>query len=541
MKRTSLLYILLTFFIGNVFAGANIELSDGTTYENAEVKSVEYGAVILIHTGGVARIPVEHLTPENRALLHLKLTPDIAKLDFLTIIKSLRESAAILQKRYRDSLQNLEKKTIAAGEVDAVVEIRSELAKLPKMKPESKIQFRDLRETRKEHIARSVEKQSELVDLLQEALKEYRETLQSLVDEFATFGKVVEAAALKSEIDRIAAMANNPKAALVTLEVIPAFLKPAKLASENPKGSSGRIVILPLTETAKTASPPSTFAAVEKENHSDIVGIGRMTFPNIGGILADGNLVYWNRHTPSAQIVPGANIKCVQFHGLPFIGLDQDGTLNFTSDSDPDTLSALAEQTDILDMAATYNAIALVSSDSRVSVVGSNDDHAHTVLLEDMKNVRSVGFSGFGFVTVLNRDGTVVKMRDGEAELLSGIDHIERLSYVGIGETKSGSLVNLGATPQVFINEVGANPRQTFRENKLFCAIGATGEFHCQLKGQKGELHPVEAAEKALTGALAFAPIHGPNDAIWIAAILPLDEVERSGLWVAEELIEARR
>lgn len=541
MKYFFICYLLFYALAGSLFAGVDIKLADGTTYNNAEVRSLESGDLLLMHKGGIARIPVEQLTPENRALLELKSSPDIAKIDFATLVKSLKESAAIIQQGYRDGLQKLEENNITAGEVDAVVEIRSELAALPELKPESEIRFHGLREFRKEHVFRSVAEQSELAARLKEGLNDYRKSLQSFADDLDKSGRMVASAALKSEIDKIAAMAADPTTALVTLEIVPVIVKPAKpvlAASDYP---SGRIIILPLTEAAQDASLPRTFSAVEKEDRRDIIGIGRSMFPNVGAIEADGNLVYWSNDEPTSRIVPGANMKCIQFHGLPLIGLDRDGSLNYTNNADEKILSGLAAQSKIIDMAATYGGIAFVSSDSRVSVVGPQSDHAHASLLRAMENVRSVGFSGFGFVTVLRRDGTVVKMRDGEVTTLTGIDPIAKLSYDGIGETKTGTLVNLGATPQAFINEVGPNPRQTFRENKLFCAIAEKGRFICQMKAADGELYPMKDVETALQGVLEFAPINGPNGAVWLAAILPANEVGRSGLWKVEELISARR
>jgi len=542
MKRKLPLYcLLLASLVGDAFAGATIQLADGTTYNNAEVKTVESGSVLLMHSGGIARIPFEKLTRENRALLDLKPTPDIAKLDFSTNVEALRESADILQKTYGDTLQGLENKAIAAGEVDAVVEIREAIANLPDIKPESEIQFHDLRQARKEHAARSSTKQFELAVLLQELLEKYRETLQSIADDLVASGRGVEAASLKSEINRIAAMAAAPEIALVKFGITPSSIATVDPGPAPPETRLGRIVILPITETAKTDSAPATFAAVETANRSDIVSIGRTSFPNIGAILADGNLVYWDRTTQTVHMISGANTQCAQSHDLPLIGLDRDGTLNFTSDADADTLSKLAAQSGVVDMAATIGAIAFVLNDGRVSVAGPRDDHEHCLLLEEMENVRAVGFSGLGFVTVLKRDGSVTKIRKGEANEMSGIGHIAKLPSDGIGETKDGSLVNLGGTPQSFLDAVGPNPRQIFRENSLFCAIGADGKFHCTLRGENNQFNRAESLQIALAGALGFAPFYGPDDAVWIAALLPSEQIERSGLWEVEDLIAARR
>ncbi len=521
-------------------AVVTVELDDGTVYHDAEIRSIDADSVLLTHSGGIARVPLEKLNREIREKLGLKPTAATAKFDLDREIKTLESSVSSLFASYREKLQNLENEARANGDVDSVVEIRNEIASIPDLIPASDIESGNLLQLRKEHEENLNTESTQLAEKLGEVLKNHQEILERIADELTLSGKDVEASELRLEINEIASMAQDPGAALVELGIVSKFEDEREDEAAEPGHIPGRIVILAVTEAAKSGAAPRSFEAVMASDRSDIIGIGYTHFPNVAAILADGNLACWTDNSSVLQIIPGANVLCLQSDGLPVVALDRDGTLNFTKDAAPDVLSALEKQARVENMSGTYGLLALVLEDGSISTVGPRSDHEHAALLRNLENVKAVGFSGLGFVTVLKRDGTITKIRRGEASEQNGAGRIALLRSDGIGETESGTLVNLGGTPQTFLDEVGPKPRQIYKQNIFFCAISDDGTFHCLLKDKSGKLAPLDSIEKALKGAHDFAPIHGPDNAIWIAAILPSEEIGRSGLWKAEELISER-
>lgn len=554
MTRTvfsCLLVLLYLPFIAT--ADTTVRMPNGTVYENAEIREVDSETVLLQHAGGLARIPLVEIPRDTRRQLQLKPTAATAKHDFLEGARKLAEPFDTLARSYEARLESLAKKAQGEGLLKPLLEIRQEIEGFEDGTSEPPYDYAELAKLREIYDRELENRRQSSLAKMRTLLTEYREELRTAKRELTIAERLDEAVAVDVEEERILAMIADPGKALTEFGVAaakgsepgasPVGDAPATGGMTPPDFSQlprCRLVIIPVRDP--TGNPaPASFGAVEASDFTDLAATGRPHFPNVGAIRADGSLVYWKDGEAEPRVVPGSNIQCDQSHGLPFVGLDRDGTLNFTEDASVDLLKDLGKQTGVARIAATIGAIALVSrGNGAVTVLGERSDHVTAKALMNLEGVRDVAFSGLAFASVLRNDGSVVRISNGEAAELAPGPDLVKLHSNGIGEDEEGNLVSFGGFPQSDLDKMGRHPRQVFQAGDFLGGIDAAGVFHCRSREKGGNAYKSRPEiEAALHGASAFtASLHG--DGIWILALLPAETVPRSGLWNPEELIAAR-
>lgn len=544
MNQTIRFIALVLLALGiEVWAGVTVTLTDGSVYENAEIKRIEAGGVVLAHNGGVARISTSKMSLETRKSLGLKPTLEMARWDFGYQLKEFKKRFSELDAIYDSHLTKLGAEAQKSGLLTEVLEVKKEQSGFLNRTKPNPMKYEKLKNLRSMYEGGQTKLKGKVVEDLKHALIKFQADLGEVKKELVKSNKLEKGVVVEKEEERITALLKDPNQAFVSLGII--VVKDASLVI-TPDGEKGslplcRIVMIPINQTPGAANP-STFDAVEKADKTDIIRIGRANFPNVGAIQRDGSLIYWRNGAVAPELVAGKNIFCDQSHGLPLIGLDQDGTLNFTSDVKENLIKALKAQTGIGQFEATSGAAVFTKrAEGTVSVIGRTANPT-AEKLQTLLDVKSVSFSGLSFATVLKRDGSVVKISNGNLNGLTQVTELDYLHCFGFGNEKSGSLISFGGIPQSIADDVGMNPKQVFAFSSYFVAISSDGHFFFRTKSTNGDFERVPEIEEALSGASAFAievgP--GPQKIVWIIALLPTDEVPRSGVWEAADLVKAR-
>ena len=90
------IYFILSLWLVSgsiVLAGVDVQTIGGKVYQDAELKSVESGVVVLSHSGGVAKVALSDLSKPVRESLGIKPTLETAKDDFDGQIRAFKKNA----------------------------------------------------------------------------------------------------------------------------------------------------------------------------------------------------------------------------------------------------------------------------------------------------------------------------------------------------------------------------------------------------------------------------------------------------------------
>ncbi len=243
MKKLSVSVIFLAaFLVTTVFAAVTVKTNRGVVYENAEVTSVEKGAVMLKHSGGVAKVPLRELSKEARRSLGVKPTLETAKGDFNQQLKVFKKSLFDLDVSYAGHLGDLEKKAQTAGLLDQVLEVRKELKEF-RTEGRAEYKYDKLKKMRAIYEGERMKRRNRIVDELKVALGQYQIELKGIQKALTMENKVDEAILAKKEEERVVAMLMNRKQALDDLGVfsvaaVAPVEKSDKVAMEKARASS---------------------------------------------------------------------------------------------------------------------------------------------------------------------------------------------------------------------------------------------------------------------------------------------------------------
>ncbi|MCB1229660.1 MAG: hypothetical protein KDN19_05310 [Verrucomicrobiae bacterium] len=545
--RPLLLSGFLMLLTGGISVAVDITTAAGQSYENAEVRGIEGGSVILSHTGGVVRVPLTELSDELRSNLGIEPTVGIAKVDLEAKIGSLKQAFSDLDKAYANKLSEIEENAKSQGRLEDLIGIQKELEDLKKNAPLDTPANGELLKVRGIYQQELKNRKAQAFTSLKEAVSVYQATLKKIQEAFTRSGEIEKAVEVKKEIEEIGSKVRLPELSLVTFGLVapstPQPPSPAPLpvgAGANAGQPLCRIVIVGTSPDAGDAIH-ETFEMIRQTDRTDLVRIGRTIRTNIGAIASDGSLVYWREGSTAPEVIPGDHVQCEQNFGLPLVGLRRDGTLSFTSEVEPAIAAKLKQETSISQISATSGALGLVSSSDHVAHVIGRSDHPTAQAIAKLENISELDFSGLAFAHLLLRDGTIIISVNGETHQMTGFSDFVRLPCYGIGERASGELVSLNTVPQAELDSTGPNPRRCFQGAGYYAAIDRNQGFH--LFNSKGELrNSIESdIEEALTGAVDFTLLFEPDGPVWIAALIPSQLVSRSGLWELSELIADRQ
>ncbi|MFK5922641.1 MAG: SUMF1/EgtB/PvdO family nonheme iron enzyme [Verrucomicrobiota bacterium] len=238
MKKLSAGVIFLVAFLATtVFAAVTVKTNSGVVYENAEVTSVEKDAVMLKHSGGVAKVPLRELSKEARRALGVKATLETAKGDFNQQLKIFKKLLFDLDVSYAGHLGNLEKKAQAGGLLDQVLEVRKEL-KTFRMGAQTEYKYDKLKKMRAIYDGERRKRRNRIVDDLRLALGQYQIDLKGVQKALTMEDKVDEAIVAKKEEERVVAMLMNRKQALEDLGIFSGEIKEKVASSEKTSTAS---------------------------------------------------------------------------------------------------------------------------------------------------------------------------------------------------------------------------------------------------------------------------------------------------------------
>jgi hypothetical protein len=457
---------------------------------------------------------------------------------------------AQVDKSYLNALGQALQKASAEGDLETVLELRKETERVQKGEPfpgvaeYRRFKARELVETYGEYLAKS---EAEKASLVSGMAAEFDKGLRTLLSDLTKQGRVDDAVAVKTfregpEMKKLVPGGTTPAvAAAPGMTVTPSSASPAPnpLPVSTPEAvptGPARLVIVPL---AAGGIRHPVFESVAAADFQDVVFIGRSVFPNIGVVRADGSLVHWRGDGGTPEIVPGSATLCVQDHLLPLVGLNADGTLVSSATDDADLASRLKSENGITHIAASSGVLSVVRRDGSLAVLGPRFNVPTAGVMNGMANVSQVGFSGAAFSTVLKTDGTVIEIANGAPREQSRAEGVVKIHAHSVGGTRSGEVMSWGVFTGDVTNELGRNPRQVFAENRRFGGIRADGRVFLAKMDDAGKWQALDAVAKVLKGAYSFTWLYDDRSE-WIAAVLPVDSVSRSGFWELEELAVVR-
>lgn len=478
---------------------------------------------------------------------------DKIRFNFEVALADLEQNEPLqeLNKKYRGYLAKQKAAYQKEGNLDGMLAIGEELKGLEDDPKEALLSFPELK--RLQGIYR--EQREKLVGVLNEKklalFQSYEKKAEKLSVQLTREGKIEEAKLALAESGRITAMksvlpskkktipppAAESTSALPTGANSPTFNAIAAIpVAERPRC---RIVFLPINSPAGT-TVPSTFEAVAEADFTDIIGIGRAVYPNVGAIRGDGSLVYWTTEADSPHISPGSNIWCGTSYLLPFIGLDRDGSVNTAGQgSDPSLIGELQRLSNVSVVGVTSGVAVTVDRTSGKATVFGRRDHSNAAKLESLEGIRDLRFAGFAFIDALLDDNRIIAFVNGKMSTKDLSGKWVRLHEGAIVEDRRGKLISYGREPQWILDEVKDEPLDAFSVSGYFVASEREGRLHFWEQSKNGDWDRRKDLEKALHGTFQFAWL-ASGEHSWLAAILPAESVPRSGVWMADELAKAR-
>ncbi|MEM6278206.1 MAG: hypothetical protein AAF733_01920 [Verrucomicrobiota bacterium] len=317
---------------------------------------------------------------------------------------------------------------------------------------------------------------------------------------------------------------------------------PAMEAKPAPAPGETRIVIVADDEDNEERPPLDVFKLIESTDRRDILAVGKTTPPVFGMINKDGSLIHYQAGMAEPIEIIASATSCLQFQGLPLIGLNADGTLVLSGETHPDLLSRLKAETNVASVAATSRGVALIKVDGSVKTHSVPGTEGNLPVLETLSDVKEISFAGRDFVFVVRRDGTAARVNRGEIGEIGAINDAVRAHSKTIVELGDGRLASTGVLPGAVAREGGEYPQQVYQEGSRYAAIRKDGSFVVMMSDSgtpRGRWTEKEEIGEALSGVSQFAWVFDEENG-WIIAVLPATSVPRSGFWKVNELIEAR-
>ncbi len=464
---------------------------------------------------------------------------------------SIGEKVAALNENYKAALQRVGEDAQSRGDLEAAILIKSELDRMEAGEPfDLKKEIPLTGATRVVYTySNELEKLAERQDFLQkEFAAKIDRGLEQLVAELTRADRIEDALLVREyrKGDSVSRLARGSGASfLVGLTDDPDAVSPEPDTSVEVKIPAdaistadlppGRLVFVPFQQGPEI---PEVFQKIATDDPTDIALVGRSNIHTLGAIRNDGTLLYW-RYSSDPAVVPGTNIYCGQSHGFPMIGLDRSGTINASPFEDPEMMAVFGNTGDAVHLGITFGVCAISHRSGTIDVVGSRDDHPNAVAIETISNGAAVEFSGLAFASVLKTDGTVVDIAGGKISEPKVRDPVVKLHAFRLGEGRDGELIDWSSGAEQMLKDVGPNPKQVFRENDIFVAIGEEGEFVVYRRDEGSPWQKIEQVVEALSGANSFAWLDGDGQE-WLAVVLPAESVSRSGVWTLEELAAER-
>ena len=499
----------------------------------------------------VAFVVVSHLnsqefpsSPEELKVL-LEKSASLRKEEIDLPISEQRES---LSSKYMAALENAFSEVSQAGDLDAALEIKDEIGRIE----EGEVLTKEYSSPKLKSLVSIYIDQSSKVDrkefeLRQSFGKKLSDALVGLQSDLTRNARVEDAVLVKEFregdgfLDAVSGGQSANRKVRDALAI--AFGSEAGAGFDTSGhfdggagGEATRVVFVPLKEGS---TAPSTFSNVQTADMTDIVGVGRTLFPNLGMFRRDGSLVYWKEGQEHPDVVPGSVIYCDQSYDSPLAGLNSDGTVSFTDDGSPEFTDALSSATDVVHLRATSGVISLIKKDGSIQVIGTRKAVPTPAFMAGMSDVKEVEFAGAAFASVLKSDGSVISISNGSASEAAGKGEVEKLHANGIGENRSGKLFSWGAISADLLDEAGRRPKSVFSVSRRFAALRSDGSFFLSVADDQGKWEEQSEFAHALEGALSFTWLIGPNED-WIMAVVPAKSVSRSGVWSINELSRER-
>jgi formylglycine-generating enzyme required for sulfatase activity len=219
-----------------VLAGVDVKTTDGKVYEDAEVKRVEASSVLLVHSGGVAKVALADLSKPVRQSLGIKPTLEMAKADFDGQVRVFKKSLFELDVTYAGHLAKLEKEAQSQGLLDEVLAVKKELAEFRQGAPPGEIEFRKLEDLRAVYDRERMKRRNKIVDDLKVALGQYQIDLKEIQKNLTIADKVDEAIVAKKEEERVVALLADRKQALDELGILAPVARERMLPPASPGG-----------------------------------------------------------------------------------------------------------------------------------------------------------------------------------------------------------------------------------------------------------------------------------------------------------------
>jgi len=252
-------------------AGVEVKTTGGKVYENAEVKKVEAGAVLLSHSGGVAKVPLAELSRPVRQSLGIKPTMGMAKDDFDARVGAFKKTLFELDVSYAGHLAKLEKEAQGQGLLDEVLEVKKELAEFRRGINPGEIKFGKLKDLRTVYDRERMKRRNQIVDDLKLALGQYQIDLKEIQKNLTMADKVDEAIAAKREEERVVALLADRGQALEELGILAAG---GKAGTMPPPVSPGGAAAVP---------QPGLAGAGKEKPFENSLGMKFVPVPIVGG------------------------------------------------------------------------------------------------------------------------------------------------------------------------------------------------------------------------------------------------------------------
>lgn len=464
----------------------------------------------------------------------------------------IADKVAALNENYSAALERTGADAQSKGDLETAIDIKSEIERMAAGEPFDL--RKELRQTGAFRIVNTYRNKLQEIAKHQDFLRtEFRAKLdrglQQLIAELTRANRVEEALLVKQYAEGEAVSewvrAGNDAPFVIGLPTIPDQTAPESRGAVEVKTLAdtvvpgdlppGRLVFVSFKPGPET---PEVFQKIAADDPTDIALVGRSNIHTLGAIRNDGTMLYW-RYSSDPAIVAGANVFCGQSHGFPMIGLDRSGKINTSPFEDAALKTVFEATTDAVHLGITFGVCAVSQAGGRIDVVGSRDDHENAVAIETISNGAAVEFSGLAFASVLKTDGTVVDVSGGKITQPKVSDPVVKLHAFRLGEGEEGELIDWSSGAEPLLRDVGPSPKQVFRENDIFVAIGNEGKFVLYRREAGNPWEKIDNADDALNGANSFAWIAGDGQE-WLAVVLPADSVSRSGVWTLEGLAAER-
>lgn len=453
---------------------------------------------------------------------------------------------AQVDKNYLNALSQASQKAAAEGDLETVLELRKETERIgkgggfPGVTAYQRPKARELVKTYGDYLAQTESERANKVNALAAQLDT---GLRALLADLTKQGRVEDAIAVKTFREGtglkslISGGASKDADAAMATFFTPSEAPAAPPATAPAPTGPARLVIVPVKGGGARHPAAESIATADLQDLTYVCTTNHLT---IGAVRADGSIVLWDHEGGAPQIVPGKATYGVKDHTLPLVGLNADGTLVATASDDAELTSRLQSETGVTHIAASSGVLSVVHADGRLAILGPRADVPTAAVMNGMKEVSQVGFSGAAFSSVLKTDGTVIEVSNGSPREQARAKGIVKLHAHQLGENKSGEVISWGPASEEVTKALGRNPRQVFFLNRRFGGIRSDGSVYLAEMDDTGGWRELSDLAKALEGARSFTWL---SDGIegWIVALLPAEVVFRSGFWELEELAAARK